>query len=136
MSCLNLGSCVTLGSSSVGAEGVVGSTRYAESERALRFAELLESNPSGGGDIYSPVSELSGPSGSMAANVMSSIQNLDLPTAAVQAATEAARAADGDLNSLMQFLVHFQMEHLRSHMMFEVVSTAKQGVSTLFHQQG
>ena len=135
MSCLNLAACVTPGASLVGAEGVAGSTRYAESERAQRFAELLGSSPSGG-NIYSPVSDLSGPSGSMAANVMSSIQTLDLPTAAVQAAAEAARAADGDLNSLMQFLVQFQMEHLRSHMMFEVMSTAKQGVSTLFQQQG
>lgn len=135
MSCLNLAACVTPGAGLVGTDGVAGLTRYAESERAQRFAELLQMDPTGG-NIYSPASGVSGPGGNVAGVMMSAIQNLDLPTGAVQAAAQAAQAADGDLNGLMQFLVQFQMEHLRSHMMFEVMSTAKQGVSTLFQQQG
>lgn len=135
MTCLNLAACVSPGASLVGGEGVTGVARYAESERAQRFAELLQMDPTSS-NIYSPASDFVGSEGNVTGTMMSAIQNLDLPDATLQAALQAAQAADSGFNELVPFLVQFQMDMLRSHMMFEVVATAKQGVTTLFQQQG
>ncbi len=138
MECITLASKVSAGASTDGGADC--------SKAAAQFKEALQAQPEGG-DFYvdRPASSMAG---NPLLNVMQSFQSMDLKAPAMKHAEASDRqdhgggADDEQLSQAEQFwafgedLITVQSEILRTTLMMETMSTAKQGVTTLFQQQG
>lgn len=107
-----------------------------DQERGQRFAELLQAEPLRANFyVDPPASGLNG-SNPVAAFV-SRFDSVDFASEALRRG-EALTAATPESAYAMtaREAVHAQAEILRTVIMMETVNTAKQGVSTIFQQQG
>ena len=125
MDCTALANCTTLATTP-------------ETERGLRFAEMLQTEP------LRPAVYVDGPNpadgaGNPVVAVASQFQSLDFSSRALQRAdalTAESPGSDTPFATAGREALQAQAEILRTVMMMEVMNSAKQGVTTLFQQQG
>ncbi len=107
-----------------------------ETERGLRFAEMLEAEPMRP-VVYADAPARAESAGSALAGAMTQWQSLDFASQATSRADAVATpSAANPYESAAHEAVQAQAEILRTIMMMEVMNSAKQGVTTLFQQQG
>lgn len=107
-----------------------------EQERGQRFAELLQAEPQRANFyVDPPASGFNG--GNPVAAFVSRFDKMDF-AAEAQRRGDALAAVDPGSEYAMaaREAVHAQGEILRTVIMMETVNTAKQGVTTIFQQQG
>jgi hypothetical protein len=120
------------------ATGAAGGTTAVDSAQGRRFSELVASQPQQD-DVYvqAPVAE---PAGQPLLDMMREFQSLDLTphetAPAGDAAGESAAEPESEFSRTAHEAVVAQAGILRTMMMMEVMNTTKQGVTTLFQQQG
>jgi len=111
-------------------------------DRGQRFSALVESAPPPE-DVYVNVPANSDGKGAFV-KFLTQFEPRDIPARALQNAEEVSNSYAGENsgNSADEFkaasydALQAQAEMLRTLMMMEMMSTAKQGVATLFQQQG
>ena len=140
MDCTTLAKCATGAGGAVSPQDVSMRATTPESEQSRRFAELVESEPQKQ-TLYvaQPVAE---PSSNALTHTMSQFSSLDFSSFALnkaQALTQQPAGGSGpgsEYQNAAREAIAAQAEILRTVMMMEVMNTSKQGVTTLFQQQG
>lgn len=144
MECVSAVACLAPGSAGasipVHSGSVVAVTP--ESARAQRFAEMLQAEPQRE-NVYVAAPDVASGGGNPLVSFMSQFQAFELPSgshASVDKYEQGGMGAEVDsafhLASSNQDLLQAQAGLIRTALMMEVMSTAKQGVTTLFQQQG
>ena len=111
-------------------------------ESGQRFSALVESSAQSK-DVYVNGLATADVKGAFV-KFLTQFESHDIPTRALQNADDVSRshASENSSNSADEFkaashdALQAQAEMLRTMMMMEMMSTAKQGVTTLFQQQG
>jgi len=144
MECVSVAACLAPGSvaASIPVQSGVGVAVTPDSARAQRFAEMLQAEPQRE-NVYVAAPDVA-PSGSNPlVSFMSQFQTFESSTgshASVDKYEQSGMGAESDpasnLASSNQDILQAQAGLVRTVMMMEVMSSAKQGVTTLFQQQG
>lgn len=143
MECSSLATCMVSGSSTVSNSAQGGVAFTSDSVRSQRFAELLEAEPQRE-HIYVAGPDVSASSGvgNPLASFVSQFHQLELSSANAsiaggdQIGTDDAYSHDPEIRSDNQDILQAQANLVRTVVMMEVMSSAKQAVTTLFQQQG
>ena len=112
-----------------------------DSARAQRFAEMLQAEPQRE-NVYVAAPDVSPNGSNPLVSLMSQFQAAELPTsshASVGKHEHGGIGSESDTSHLAgpnQDILQAQAGLVRTVMMMEVMSSAKQGVTTLFQQQG
>ncbi|RQP21320.1 hypothetical protein [Piscinibacter terrae] len=120
------------------ATGAAGGASAVDSAQSRRFAELVASEPlQDHVYVQGPVAE---PAAQPVLDMMRQFQSLDLTPPETAPGSDAAAEPAGEPESEFSRTAHealvAQAGILRTMMMMEVMNTTKQGVTTLFQQQG
>jgi hypothetical protein len=104
-------------------------------DKALKFAQMIEKQPAIK-DVY--VSESFGTGNkNPLTDIIANLQSMSFSSKPSQQATnQDHNSGKNDGQSMGDSVLSAQAELLRTVMMMEVMSTTKQGVTTLFQQQG
>jgi hypothetical protein len=144
MECVSAVACLAPASAgaSIPVNGGPGVAVTPDSVRGQRFAEMLQAEPQRE-NVYVAGPDVEPRSSNPLVAVMSQFQSLELtngsppPTSTYERSGNGGEPdSDADLASPNQDLLDAQAGLLRTAMMMEVMSSAKQGVTTLFQQQG
>lgn len=144
MECVSAAACLASGSTgaSIPVASGAGVAVTPDSARAQRFAEMLQAEPQRE-NVYVAGPDAAPSGSSPLVSFMTQFQALELPgdsAASTGRYEQGSRGADAgvesDLASPNQDILQAQAGLVRTVMMMEVMSSAKQGVTTLFQQQG
>lgn len=143
MECVSSVACLASGSAgaSIPMNGGPGVAVTPDSARGQRFSEMLQAEPQRE-NVYVAGPDVE-PSSNPLISVMTQFQSLELTNGSPSPTSSYERAGSGgepesDVNfaSPNQDILDAQAGLLRTAMMMEVMNSAKQGVTTLFQQQG
>jgi hypothetical protein len=123
-----------------------------ESARAQRFAEMLQAEPQRE-SVYVATADVAPSSNNALKSLATQFQAFELPNsmsapagmpvpagryeqANVNPELDPVLAVQESMRKSQQELIQFQAHMVRTSMMMDVMNSAKQGVTTLFQQQG